>query len=106
MAAERLTVIVMVEVPEVVNDEGLNPMVTPLGSPDAERETGVESVPVIETEMLTLPELFRSMLMEVGLALRELKVALPPPPPPPPVPAAMSAETRVAVGLPHPVARS
>jgi hypothetical protein len=105
VAAVRLTVIFMVEEPDVVNDDGVKLTVTPLGTPLAVRLAAVVSVPVIETEMLTDPELLLATLVEVGFALMELNVALPPPPPPP-VPAATSAETRLAVGLPQPVTRS
>jgi len=69
--AELLALMVMVEVPAPVIDVGLNVMVTPLPWPDAESAIAELKPPDTALVMVTVPELPRLTVMEVGAALME-----------------------------------
>ena len=71
VVARRLVVIFMVEVPAPVMELGLKLMVTPLPSPEADKEIAESKPPVTAVVMVTLAELLRSRLTEVGEALIE-----------------------------------
>ncbi len=72
-----LTVIFIVEVPAPVMEEGLKEMVVPLAWPEAERAMAESKPPVTEEVMVTLPELLRTTVMEVGEALSEKLAVVP-----------------------------
>ena len=69
--ARRETLMCMVEVPAPVMELGLNVMVTPEGSPEADKETAESKPPVTVEVMVTEPELLRLILIEEGEALME-----------------------------------
>lgn len=71
VAALRLVVIFIVELPAPVMELGLNVMVTPLPSPEADKEMAESNPPVTAVVMVTLAELLRFRLTEVGEALTE-----------------------------------
>lgn len=71
VVARLLSVMVIFEVPAPVIEEGLKDMVVPLASPEAESAMVPLNPPVTAEVMVTEPELPRSMLIEVGEALRE-----------------------------------
>lgn len=97
-AVDEDTVIVMVELPAPVIEVGLNPTVTPLGCPLADKEMVPLKPPVTELVMVEVPWLPCATVTELGEAER-LK------PEPPELPA--SAVMRpLPCGLPHPLARS
>jgi hypothetical protein len=62
---------VMVEVPAPVIEVGLKVMVLALPSPVADKVIAESKPPVTVVVIVTLPELLRSMLIEVGEALME-----------------------------------
>jgi hypothetical protein len=67
--ALRPTVMVMVELPAPVMEEGLKLTELPLPSPEALSEIGESNPPVAAVVMVTWPELLRATLTELGLAL-------------------------------------
>jgi len=71
VVALLLAEIVIVEVPVPVIDPGLNEMVVPLASPEADSETAELNPPVAVEVMVTLPELRLATVIDVGDALRE-----------------------------------
>lgn len=89
----------MVEVPEPVMDEGLKPMVTPEGAPEAESVTAESKPPVAVLVMVELPELPGAMESEDGDADREKPGCEEDDP-------ARALMRLVPLGLPHPLVRS
>lgn len=77
VVALLLAVIFMVEVPAPVMEDGLKEMVVPLPSPEAERLIAESKPPVTEEVMVTVPELLRVTVMEVGEALSEKLAVVP-----------------------------
>lgn len=90
------TVIDIVEVPVPVIEDGLNPMVTPVGWPEAVRVTAESKPPLTVLVMVELPALPGATETEVGDA-ESVK---------PDGGGPVRAVIRPAVGLPHPVTRS
>lgn len=93
------TVTVIVEVPEPVIDDGLKPMVTPEGAPEAESVTAESKPPVTVLVMVELPELPAAMEREEGEAdsVKPGWVEEEP---------ARALMRLVPLGLPHPLVRS
>ena len=71
VVALRPTVIFTVEEPAPVMEVGLKVTVWALPWPDAESVIAESKPPVTALVMVTVPELLRAMVMEVGLALIE-----------------------------------
>lgn len=71
VAGLRLVVIFIVEVPAPVMELGLKVMVTPLPWPEADKEMAESKPPVTVVVMVTLAELLRFRLTDVGEALME-----------------------------------
>ena len=77
VVARRPTVIVMVEVPAPVIDDGLKLILVLLPCPEADSEIAELKPPVTAVVMVTLPELLLVMLMDVGDALIEKPALVP-----------------------------
>ena len=90
------TVIDIVEVPVPVIEDGLNPMVTPVGCPEADKVTPESKPPLTVLVMVELPALPGAMETEDG-DVESVKPAGGGP---------VSAVIKPAVGLPQPVTRS
>ena len=88
---------VRVEVPVPVMEVGLKPVVTPVGIPEAERETGELNDPLTVLVMVVVPDAPWATETEAGEAER-VKPEVEPEP--------VSAAIRPALGLPQPVTRS
>jgi hypothetical protein len=71
VAGLRLVVIFMVDVPAPVMELVLNVIVTPLPSPEADKETAESNPPVTAVVIVTLAELSRFNRTDVGDALSE-----------------------------------
>jgi hypothetical protein len=99
VAADEPTVMFMVELPDPPEiDNGLKPTVTPVGCPDADRETPEEKLPTGVLVIVELPEPPCAIDSEAGEADRvKLAVAAVP---------ARAFSRPVPFGLPQPVARS
>jgi hypothetical protein len=67
----------MVELPAPVIELGLKLTVRPLPPPEADREIAELKPPVTVEVMVELPELFRTMVIDVGDALTEKPAAVP-----------------------------
>lgn len=98
-AVPEATVTDIVEVPDPVIDEGLKPMVTPEGAPEAESVTAELKPPVTVLVMVELPELPGAMDSEDGDADRVKPGWLEDEP-------ARALMRPAPLGLPHPVTRS
>jgi hypothetical protein len=96
-AVVEATVIVMVALPAPVIDDGLNPIVTPEGWPEAVKAIAELKPPVTVLVIVDFPEPPCATVTDAGDAER-LK--------PEDEPAATSALSNPAFGLPHPVTRS
>jgi hypothetical protein len=96
--ADEDTVIVIVDVPFPVIDVGLNPTVTPVGAPEADKATAESNPPLTVLVIVDLPELPCATDTEPGDAERlKPEVVVDP----------ASALIRPdPFGLPQPVARS
>jgi len=70
-------VIFIVEEPAPVMEVGLKVTVWALPSPEAESVIGESNPPVTALVMVTVLELLRAMVMEVGLALMENPAVVP-----------------------------
>jgi len=97
---DEATVTVIVELPAPVMEPGLNPTVTPLGWPAADKEIAELKPPVTVLVMVELPELPCATEIEAGEAERlkpgELEEEEP----------ASALSSPDPLGLPQPVARS
>ena len=71
VVARRLTVMVMVDEPVPVIDVGLKPIVTLLPCPDADSETAELKPPLTVLVIVTVPEVLRRTVIDVGAALIE-----------------------------------
>jgi hypothetical protein len=71
VVALLLAVIVMVDVPAPGIELGLKLMVVPLACPEADNVIGELKPPVTAEVIVTLPELLRATVIEMGEALRE-----------------------------------
>jgi hypothetical protein len=93
-----VTVNVAVEVCDPLIDVGLNPTVTPVGTFEADSETDDENPPVGVIEIVELPLLPCTTVIDPGFAAIEKSgvwVCVPP-----------RVVASAGVGLPHPVTRS
>ena len=95
-AVVEATVKVSVEVPVPVMEVGLKPTVTPVGWPEAVRETGELNPPTTLLVIVVLAELPTTTESEAGEADRLY----------PGVTGPVSAPSRPLLGLPQPVTRS
>ena len=71
VVALLLAVIVMVDVPAPLIELGLKLIVVPLVCPEADNAIAELKPPVTAVVMVTLPEVLRAIVIDVGAALRE-----------------------------------